>query len=807
MVTHIPYAHYASVRFEGELTMDSVVELVRCMDAMVEHYRYAEVELVVSSQGGAIAAFDAWLHALARWLERGVWLRTRVEHSASSAAALMVAVGVERSASPGAQLRFHSVAVNEAMRIDAQCASGLHETLRQTDVRMARLLAARAIGAAKTQPLVPCEAQALDLEVLAHLTGGVKRRHRRGAPEQRAGRLAHALGRRVERALRRADEDELVELFLRLFACDRPISAPLARTLRLIDTVAAASSCTVRPGAAASAPGLTVPQWRGLYPPWGEVPRELLTRHTLALGETGSGKTASAIVPVLAAMARAPRGRMGAALVIDPKRELGPVLERLAPRKLRRVSTATCVLNVMAGHRWRLDADLERGRYRSAAAKVLQRIASFVPSAPARVLGEHAAPDPTGEFFDREGMELLVCVVALLLWLIRPEAPAPEEWIGDDRQALRWLRTLAERAEGQGDAARGPNVVALAAWALHGPLVQSPHAALTGGAVPQNATAQWLFARIAQRAAAYPNLPSELHEVAERLTTYWHATARSARRQFAGVLATACASTAEFAAPGAATALYFGCEPGFARAQSAGVVVDFASETAPGAAGHFLLFQPARDRLDHLLAVALKALFFEAVLEDPARVRGGADLPLVGYVADEFHRFVTSDATHGEQSYLDTCRSHGAFCVLACQSVSSVEHALTHGAGGAARNDAAVSMLWNNAGTKMVFRTTDRETLHRLEGLCPAHPGGLPSLVRARPPASLAVGECYAALADGRLERERLDPFSLEARVASAESARCAPAREEPAVDSPPRRRAKARRRRRRARTPEAQRD
>ena len=75
-----------------------------------------------------------------------------------------------------------------------------------------------------------------------------------------------------------------------------------------------------------------MPQWRGLYPPWGEVPRELLTRHTLALGETGSGKTASAILPVLAAMARAPRGRMGAALVIDPKRELGPVLERLAPR-------------------------------------------------------------------------------------------------------------------------------------------------------------------------------------------------------------------------------------------------------------------------------------------------------------------------------------------------------------------------------------------------------------------------------------------------------------------------------------------
>ena len=84
--------------------------------------------------------------------------------------------------------------------------------------------------------------------------------------------------------------------------------------------------------------------------------------------------------------------------------------------------------------------------------------------------------------------------------------------------------------------------MALAAWALHGPLVQSPRAASRPGLAP---------------AASRPGLAPELHEVAERLTTYWYATARSARRQFAGVLATACVSTAEFAAPDAATALYY----------------------------------------------------------------------------------------------------------------------------------------------------------------------------------------------------------------------------------------------------------
>ena len=94
-----------------------------------------------------------------------------------------------------------------------------------------------------------------------------------------------------------------------------------------------------------------------------------------------------------------------------------------------------------------------------------------------------------------------------------------------------------------------------------------------------------------------------------------------------------------------------------------------------------MLFQPARDGLDNLVAVALKGLFFESVLDDPDRAGGGAELPLVGYVADEFHRFATSDPLHGEQSFLDTCRSFGAFCLLACQSVASIEHALAHGAG------------------------------------------------------------------------------------------------------------------------------
>ena len=228
-----------------------------------------------------------------------------------------------------------------------------------------------------------------------------------------------------------------------------------------------------------------------------------------------------------------------------------------------------------------------------------------------------------------------------------------------------------------------------------------------------------------------------------------------------------------------ARTLYFGCEPGFAQAQASGAVrCDFEAAVSPRSpSGRLWLFQPARDGLDALVAVALKALFFEAVLGDPDRARGGAGLPLVGYVADEFQRFITSDRIHGEQSFLDTCRSFGAGCVLACQSVSSLEHALSH-AGNAKRNESAVSMLWTNTGTKVIFRTTDPQTAERVGELCPYQPG-LAGVTRVRPVSTLAPGKCYAVLADGRFERRQLHAFELppapdrvRARARAAESPR-----------------------------------
>ena len=147
--------------------------------------------------------------------------------------------------------------------------------------------------------------------------------------------------------------------------------------------------------------------------------------------------------------------------------------------------------------------------------------------------------------------------------------------------------------------------------------------------------------------------------------------------------------------------------------------------------------------------MALKASFFEAVLAEPARIEPRPDLPLVGYVADEFHRFVTSDAVHGEQSILDTCRSHGALCVLATQSTRSIAHALSLGGAGRDTNDASLDILLANTATKYLFRSTDAETAARVAALSHHRPGFAPAAA-GRPLATLAPGECYVALADGR---------------------------------------------------------
>ena len=759
---------HALVVFSAELTCEAATELADIFDILVGHYFYRRVDVAVSSSGGLHAALEYYLRTLERWRAQGVQFRGHVISQAASAGALMVSLSDERVAEPEARLLYHFTRVPPPSMITADNCEAIQADLSSLDDAMIGRLADRALAAPR--PIGPVRAESSDRPVLERLLGPdglgeVKRPHR-------VRPLVRALHRRITAAVRAGDRPALMRFYHALFAMDWWISPHLARVLRLVDSVGAPD----RPAAVpiAGPPGLTIPEWCGLFPPAGQISREVLLRHFWLLGGTGAGKTLSGVLPVVMACACAPRDVLGAVLVIDPKRELGPIVGWLATDRLDAILSADLVIDLMALPAWSLDDDLAAGRWQRAALRILLRAVSFVPTMAPRVLVDYRGSNANDEFFEREGTSLLVTVLGFILMVTRPDAPAPEDWLADDTGACAWLHQLLERAKGS-DGASGPNVLALAAWVLDGPLTALPLDTPSAGAsvslpLPSDnpwvlsasssvPDPEWLFARVARRAlAVWGAEPGEARDLLARVVDYW-LPMTDIDRQYAGVLATARSACAEFADPAVAATLYFGCEPGYAAARDAGMVRDFSQAVGRDGGGRVMVFQPALTGGGPLVAKALKASYFEAVRNDPDRVAGASDVPLVGYVTDECHRFVTSDLVHGEQSFLDTCRSFSAFCVLACQSISSVEHALSHGGGSRARDSAAVSVLWNNTGSKLFFRSTDPVTVGRVADLSPYRPG-LTSVTRVRPLSTLAPGECYAALADGRFERRQLDPLA-----------------------------------------------
>ena len=231
---------------------------------------------------------------------------------------------------------------------------------------------------------------------------------------------------------------------------------------------------------------------------------------------------------------------------------------------------------------------------------------------------------------------------------------------------------------------------------------------------------------------------------------------------------------ADYADVAPAHTLFFGVEPYYrsvvAHNRDDRVLVDFDNAVNDEATRAIYLFQPRLDNNEALLARALKAIWFEAILSSSKRQARGGTMPLAAYIADEFHRFVTADKVHGEQSFLDTCRSFGVFCVLACQSLSSIEHALAEGSDRSEMNKAALSIMLNNTANKLFFRSTDQALQAHIDRLCPVTPG-LGRVTAVRPPSTLQPGECYASLASGRFERRQLLPFGARQDEAAGDGA------------------------------------
>jgi hypothetical protein len=165
-------------------------------------------------------------------------------------------------------------------------------------------------------------------------------------------------------------------------------------------------------------------------------------------------------------------------------------------------------------------------------------------------------------------------------------------------------------------------------------------------------------------------------------------------------------------------------------------------------AGKVILFCPEAREGHRLAGKALKAKFFEAVFSRENLARP------VAYVCDEAQRFITQDPESGEQNFLDRCRAYRAICVLASQSLASIEHEL--GSDNAACT--ALDIISSNTPTKFVMRTTDIRTIDWLRTILPSPDTQGPHVVDVRRPSQLRVGEAYSIFADGGwgLHRARL---------------------------------------------------
>jgi hypothetical protein len=146
-------------------------------------------------------------------------------------------------------------------------------------------------------------------------------------------------------------------------------------------------------------------------------------------------------------------------------------------------------------------------------------------------------------------------------------------------------------------------------------------------------------------------------------------------------------------------------------------------------AGKIIVYQPENTSVHDFCTKALKASFFQACLTREQLLRP------VFYIVDEFQRFVTLEGDSCETTFLDRCRAYRVTCVLATQSYASL---LT-----VYKSAATLDCLVNNLPTIAVFRTRDPRAREQLyASFTPPRPG-LSHVLDIRPIDRLQTGECY----------------------------------------------------------------
>ena len=413
----------AVVPVNGIIEEEMMLQLVSAIQQLHNDYFYTHIELEVCSPGGQAMALDYCVDAMDALRARGVRFTTRALMSVSSAAANLVSLGDVREAVRGASFLYHQARTGGTESVTSQSARRILTAVDKIDERYLARLVGRARHNETQRPALNAgdftdndwpimEYLLIDAAVVQPRAGGAK-------PARRM--LLQRLRKHIAACLRADDERLLKRLYRRLLEFDTYISAALALELRLLDVLTDGIPPTL--GLVASDDYLDIPEWTSLYQ-GGRIPRAGLCRHTLVLGETGSGKTVSGILPVVGAVMAPDNRTVGCALIIDPKREIKSHVARLRHDGITvhdidlEADRQRPVLNLMAGEALSVDTDLDHDRFLEAARKILIRSASLSPASPAKVLAGLPGNRRDG-YWESEGSRLAMTITALALLIIK----------------------------------------------------------------------------------------------------------------------------------------------------------------------------------------------------------------------------------------------------------------------------------------------------------------------------------------------------------------------------------------------------
>lgn len=474
-----------------------------------------------------------------------------------------------------------------------------------------------------------------------------------------------------------------------------------------------------------NAPDFEIPQWKNLN--FSSVPAAQMSRHFMILGETGSGKTKSAIIPIMRSIVRTKiNGKRASALVIDPKNELynhvkgEPGIISYNQILLEEGS----VIDFFEGDRSQLTVDIVKS-------KIIQLF-----------LGES---DPTHFFWDQQRDITFSAFLKIDFHEYQKGNldRLNEFWTGFTSYALiQELNHLETDLSGNKVLKQNVNPASYAAlgeirlkcewnnknyFARFLCLVNNPYAL-------QHFLNYW------QQSSP----ECQITESYQQLQQLAQMGIKGVEGQLAGVVGNVNNLLIRLTAQELIDKINFNPFQVPSNYISVAELMDN---------GQWLVYSPNQNsEIEDLTARCIKAKFFDFTFK-----RRDKERPFT-YICDEFQRFITNDRQSGEQSYLDRCRAYRAICVLATQSLASLTYTMQSSGQAKVLAESSLNILLNNTGNKFFFRNTDIDTIEKLSKLIPqAYTRQKPHVISVRPPSTLKAGECYYLLSDSRWGRAMVD--------------------------------------------------